>query len=228
MVFASPIFLFLFLPLFLALYYAVPFRFRSTVIFVGSSVFYAWWRLDFLLVLYGIILWSWGIALLIEKYQNEKKGKWALRIGVTGNLLTLGYFKYWNFGVANFHAVLLAFGIESPSGIVEIFLPIGISFVVFHAISYLVDVWRKDVPATRRLIDFSAFFMLFPHVVAGPVLRYKDLAAQFLYRQHNMTLFGEGAYRFMAGFAQKVLIADMVAPLADKAFALNSPSLGDA
>ena len=101
----------------------------------------------------------------------------------------------------------------------SVLLPIGISFFVFHAISYIVDVWRKDTPATRNLADFAAFIMLFPHLIAGPVLRYKDLAWQFHNRRHGRDLFSEGAFRFMAGFAKKVLIADTVAGLADAAFA---------
>jgi alginate O-acetyltransferase complex protein AlgI len=119
-------------------------------------------------------------------------------------------------------------GIEPPGGFVEVLLPIGVSFFVFHAISYIVDVWRKDTAATKNLFDFAAFITLFPHLIAGPVLRYKDLAWQFQSRRHGFDLFSEGAYRFMAGFSKKVLIADAVAPLADSAFALGNPSLGDA
>ncbi|MDB5477781.1 MAG: poly(beta-D-mannuronate) O-acetylase [Alphaproteobacteria bacterium] len=228
MVFASPIFLFLFLPLFLALYYLTPKRFRSVTILLGSSVFYAWWRVDFLFLLYAIILWSWGIGLAVERYRDHPKAIWIVRFGVVTNLLTLGYFKYWNFGVGSFYAIFLKAGTHVPVGLAEVILPIGISFFVFHAISYIVDVWRKDVAATRKLFDFAAFVMLFPHLIAGPVLRYKDLAWQFANRNHNMALFSEGAYRFMSGFAKKVLIADTVAPLADAAFALEAPAMGDA
>lgn len=228
MVFASPVFLFLFLPLFLAAYYLTPPRFRSAFILLGSSVFYAWWRADFLLLLYGIILWSWLIGLAIEKYREHPNAKWLLGLGVTTNLLTLGYFKYWNFGINSFHAIMIQAGFEPPAAAAQILLPIGISFFVFHAISYIVDVWRRDTPATRNLFDFAAFITLFPHLIAGPVLRYKDLAWQFRNRRHGLDLFSEGTYRFMSGFAKKVLIADSVAPLADAAFALDSPSMVDA
>lgn len=220
MVFASPVFLFLFLPLFLAVYFVTLKRYRSIFIFLGSSVFYAWWRVDFLILLYAIILWSWGIGLGIGRWRNI----WLLRTGVTVNLLTLGYFKYWNFGIESLQAA----GMAVPSGWLGVLLPIGISFFVFHSISYIVDVWRRDTPATRNLFDFAAFITLFPHLIAGPVLRYKDLAWQFANRRHTLALFSEGAYRFMSGFAMKVLVADSVAPLADAAFGLQAPTLAEA
>lgn len=220
MVFASPIFLFLFLPLFLAAYYIAPKPARSLLILVGSSIFYAWWRVDFLFLLYAIILWSWLIGLSIERTYNV----WLLRIGIAANLLTLGYFKYWNFGIES----LQQLGVTIPAEYLGVILPIGISFFVFHAISYIVDVWRRDTPATRNLFDFAAFIMLFPHLIAGPVLRYKDLAWQFASRTHSFALFSEGAYRFMAGFAMKVLVADNVAPLADAAFELQQPTMVEA
>lgn len=230
MVFASPIFLFLFLPIFLAIYYLAGKNLKSLVIFAGSSFFYAWWRLDFLFMLYAIIGFSWYCALLIEKYQetNYHRAVWLLRAGVTLNLLTLGYFKYWNFGVRSFNDMMQDFGVGIPPEYANVILPIGVSFFVFHAISYIVDVWRKDSPATRNLFDFAAFITLFPHLIAGPVLKYKDLVWQFENRKHSADIFSEGAYRFMAGFAKKVLIADTVAPLADSAFALENPTLADA
>ncbi len=228
MIFASPIFLFVFLPIFLSVYYLTPFRWRSAVILAGSSVFYAWWRVDFLLLLYSIIGGSWLIALGIEKWRGTPRAMWLMRGGVIANLLTLGYFKYWNFGVSSFQAIMIKAGVNVPEEFVHVLLPIGISFFVFHAISYIVDVWRKDTPATRNLFDFASFITLFPHLIAGPVLRYKDLAWQFTNRRHGFDLFSEGAYRFMLGFAKKVLIADTVAPLADAAFALENPSMADA
>ncbi len=227
MVFASPIFLFLFLPLFLVLYYLTPPRFRSAVILLGSSIFYAWWRVDFLILLYVIIGGSWLVAIGIDRWRETLRAKRLMQFGVIANLLALGYFKYWNFGVNSFQLIMTKAGIDIPQEYVHVLLPIGISFFVFHAISYIVDVWRKDTPPTRNLFDFAAFITLFPHLIAGPVLRYKDLAWQFTNRKHSMDLFSEGAYRFMSGFAKKVLIADTVAPLADAAFSLQNPTMLD-
>ncbi len=228
MVFASPIFLFLFLPLFLALYYLTPPRFRSFTILAGSALFYAWWRVDFLLLLFGIIAASWLIGLGIEAWRGTGRDKLLLWAGVAGNLATLGYFKYANFGVQTLNAALAQAGFVAFDDFTPVLLPIGISFFVFHAISYIVDVWRRDTPATRSFFDFAAFITLFPHLIAGPVLRYKDLAGQFRDRVHSWALFSEGAYRFMCGFCMKVLIADPVALLADAAFALPQPTMAEA
>jgi alginate O-acetyltransferase complex protein AlgI len=107
-------------------------------------------------------------------------------------------------------------------------LPIGISFYIFQSISFLIDVYRGDAPPARRFVDFAAFISLFPQLIAGPVLRYKDLADQFENRTHSLDKFSEGARRFMTGFAKKVLIADTVAPLADAVFALEEPSMAEA
>lgn len=129
MIFASPVFLFLFLPAFLALYYLSPQRWRSAAILAGSSVFYAWWRADFLLLLYAIILWNWIIALVIEKHRQL----WVLQAGIAVNLATLGYFKYWNFGVNSFFAIFMKAGSKPPPELADVLLPIGISFFVSTA-----------------------------------------------------------------------------------------------
>ena len=228
MVFSSNIFLFLFLPAFLGLYYLTPFRHRSLVILIGSYAFYAWWRVDFLLLFVAVTFWNYFIGLAIHRagIGTANARKWVA-IGVGGDLATLGYFKYANFGVDSLNNLLVSAG-SQPLELANIILPIGISFYIFQAISYVVDVYRGDTEPTRRFIDFAAFIALFPQLIAGPVLRYKDLADQFTYRTHTMEKFGEGAFRFMQGFIKKVFIADSIAPLADSAFALSDPSTADA
>ena len=150
-----------------------------------------------------------------------------MQIGVAGNLVTLGIFKYFNFGIDSLNAVLNASGINSIEAL-RFILPIGISFHIFQCISFLIDIYRKDAVPPKRVIDFLAFMTLFPQLIAGPVLRYKDLADQFIARTHTLDKFSLGAYRFMTGFAKKVLIADTVADLVDKTFSLNDPSTADA
>ncbi|MCV2884907.1 MBOAT family protein [Aestuariibacter sp. AA17] len=223
MVFSSSIFLFAFLPVFLAIYYATPFRYRSFVILIGSYAFYAWWRIDFLLLFVLVTLWNYVIGIQMHKHldSNPSIAKRWLAIGVTGDLLTLGYFKYANFGIESLNAMLATINSE-PLPLANVILPIGISFYIFQAISYLVDVHRKDTPPTKRFIDFAAFIALFPQLIAGPVLRYKDLAHQFEHREHSFALFSAGVVLFMKGFIKKVLIADTVAPLADAAFTAGS------
>ncbi|MBC7182037.1 MAG: MBOAT family protein, partial [Marinobacter sp.] len=228
MVFSSNIFLFLFLPLFLGIYYLAPFRYRSLVILIGSYAFYAWWRVDFLLLFVAVTVWNYLIGLGIHRAGIGTAGarKWVA-VGVAGDLATLAYFKYANFGVESLNELLVAAGSE-PLEMASIILPIGISFYVFQAISYVVDVYRGDTEPTRRFVDFAAFIALFPQLIAGPVLRYKDLADQFNERTHTLEKFGEGSVRFMQGFIKKVFIADSIAPLADNAFALADPTMADA
>ena len=227
MVFSSAFFLFVFLPVFLGAYYLTPMKYRSYAILAGSMVFYGWWRVDFLLLMIAVILWSHFIAHGIVKYKGQPIAKHLLVLGLVLNLGTLGIFKYFNFGIESMNAMLTASGFQSLEAI-KFILPIGISFYIFQAVSFLIDVYRGDAPPAKRFIDFAAFIGLFPQLIAGPILRYKDLAGQFENRVHSMDKFGEGARRFMIGFSMKVLIADTLAPMVDGAFALGEPSMADA
>ena len=230
MVFSSNAFLFLFLPLFLAVYYLTPNRgrLRNWVVLSGSYVFYAWWRFDFLILFAGITLWNYLIGLAIARngVKTVRSRRW-LALGTTLDLCTLGYFKYANFGVASLDALLAGAGVE-PFQMTPVLLPIGISFYVFESISYIMDVYRGDTRPTRHPVDFATFVALFPHLIAGPVFRYKDLADQFVERSHTVEKFSAGTVRFMQGFVKKVFIADTVAPLANHGFALHAPTMADA
>ncbi|TBR39444.1 MULTISPECIES: MBOAT family O-acyltransferase [Dyella] len=230
MVFSSNVFLFLFLPLFLAVYYLTPNRgrARNSVVLIGSYLFYAWWRLDFLMLFASVTVWNYFVGLSIARVpRRSPAARRRLIIGVAGNLLTLAYFKYANFGVSSINDALAATGGGQISWL-HVILPIGISFYIFESISYIADVYRGDTEATHHPVDFATFIALFPHLIAGPVFRYKDLADQFVQREHSWEKFGEGSVRFMQGFIKKVLIADAIAPLANSAFALTHPHTADA
>lgn len=228
MVFSSNIFLFLFLPLYLAAYYATPAKHRSLTILLGSYVFYGWWRIDFLLLFAAVTVWNFVFSKLIlrDDGQENSKAKFWMLLGVAGNILTLATFKYFNFGVDTMNTLLGRSG-ENTMDALSFILPIGISFYIFQSISFLVDVYRKDAPPPRSFIEFAAFISLFPQLIAGPVLRYKDLAPQFVSRIHSWALFSKGAYRFMLGFCKKILIADAVAPLVESVFALENPTMAE-
>jgi alginate O-acetyltransferase complex protein AlgI len=227
MVFSSNLFLFVFLPIFLGCYYLLPVRGRSAFILAASYCFYGWWRPDFLGLLVGVTVGTYGIALYMDAVVGERRRFRVLSAGVTLNLFALAYFKYANFGIESLNGLLQGLGL-SPIEFTHVLLPIGLSFYIFHAISYLVDVYRKEAPPARDLVDFAAFIALFPHLVAGPVLRYHLLEAQFRSRVHSLERFGRGCILFMIGFCKKVLIADTVAPLADAAFGVSLPSFSDA
>ena len=227
-VFSSNVFLFLFLPIFLGLYYLVGTRYRNLLLLVASYIFYAWWRIDFLALFAVVTVFNFWIGLRIGAagVRTKTAQKWLL-LGVAVDLGVLGYFKYANFGVDSLNAIITSFGME-PFVLTHILLPIGISFYIFESISYIIDVYRGDTPATRNLIDFAAFVAIFPHLIAGPVLRFKDLVDQFNNRTHTLDKFSEGCTRFMQGFIKKVFIADTLAVVADHCFALQNPTTGDA
>ena len=229
MVFSTTIFLFLFLPLFLIGYYLLPFRWRSAWILLASYAFYAWWRVDFLALIFGTTLLTYlmGRVVAASLESSRRRAKLALTVGVVGNLGVLAYFKYFNFGVESLNALLVALG-GSPLSAWQVILPIGISFYVFQATSYLVDVYRKDAPPAKNFLDLAAYIALFPQLIAGPILRYKTMAEQFHSRTHTFEKFSAGSLRFMVGFCKKVLIADSVAPIANASFALESPTMVDA
>lgn len=229
MVFSTTIFLFLFLPAFLLGYYALPFRWRSAWILLASYIFYAWWRVDFLALIIATTLWSYlsGRVIAGSLERAPRRAKTVLALGVCGNLGVLAYFKYFNFGVESLNALLETLGASSLSAW-EVILPIGISFYVFQATSYLIDIYRKDAPPATNFLDLAAFIALFPQLIAGPILRYKNLSHQFKARTHSFSKFSEGSLRFMVGFSKKVLIADSVALIANAVFSQANPSMADA
>jgi alginate O-acetyltransferase complex protein AlgI len=229
MIFSTNVFVFLFLPLFLAGYYALPFRWRSAWILTASYAFYAWWRLDFLALIFATSLWTYVLGRIVANSLDErpKRAKIALAVGVTGTLGVLAYFKYFNFGVDSLNALLASMG-ASPLGAWQVLLPIGISFYVFQATSYLVDIYRRDAPPAQSFLDLAAYIALYPQLIAGPILRYKNLSHQFRDRAHTFEKFSEGALRFMVGFCKKVLIADSVAPIANAVFMQENPTMVDA
>ena len=226
MVFSSVTFLFLFLPLFLLVYYALPFRMRSAWILAGSWIFYGWWRLDFLalLVLAASSGWFIGTRVAATREANPRAARAWLSVGVAIALGVLGYFKYFNFGLESLSALFS--GIRGERILAwHVILPIGISFYTFQIISYIVDVYRGDAPVARNFVDVAAYVSLFPQLVAGPIVRYREIADQLRERSHSWEKFNRGAVRFMVGLARKVLIADAVAPLADAVFGVATPGL---
>ena len=221
MVFVSDSFVFVFLPLFLIAYAAVPNGLRNLTILLFSLLFYGWWRFDFLPLLVGIAGWSWFTGLWIAGAFGRER-RLALVVAIGPPLCSLVYFKYVNLFVDS------AIGLGAPiNGWSPIPLPIGLSFFVFGAISYSVDVFRKTVAAERSFISYSTYQAMFGHLVAGPVVRYQSVAERLKFRTFEVAEFAEGLRRFMLGFAQKVLIADTLAPLVDAGYSLPSPSSVD-
>ncbi len=227
MVFASPTFLFLFLPLFLCGYYLLPQRFRAAWILAASWLFYGWWRVDFLLLLIISSLGAGFVGRRIARAPDARRKRIWMAAGVTLSLLVLGYFKYFNFAVDALMRLSLAAGIPSTGlgRAWEVILPVGISFFTFQIISYLIDVYRGTAEEARGIVDVAAYVSLFPQLVAGPIVRYSEVAEQLRSRTHSWNGFREGAGRFALGLVRKVLIADAVAPIVDAVFGAESPGL---
>ncbi|CAH2602383.1 putative alginate O-acetylase AlgI [Rhodovastum atsumiense] len=228
MIFASFEFLLLFLPAFFATYFLAPARLRNLVIVAFSWAFYAWWRVDFLALLAGVTLGTFLVARAMDRAgPASRRGRVLLLAGLAGNLGVLGYFKYANFGVATFNDLVTAWG-GQPMAWTQIVLPVGLSFYVLQSISYLVDLRRGSVPVSRSFLDYAAYKALFPQLIAGPIVRYAEIADALKHRTHSLRLFGEGARIAMTGFAMKVVFGDTLSPVVDAAFALPAPSLADA
>jgi alginate O-acetyltransferase complex protein AlgI len=216
MVFSSITFLFYFLPIFLIVYFATPtIKGKNVVALLFSLLFYAWGEPRFVLILLCSIVFNFLAALVIDARSGSSR-KLALAVAVAGNLLLLGVFKYANFISTNFNALLAPFGIDVLK--TNIALPLGISFFTFHCLSYIIDVYRRRFSANRDPIDIALYISLFPQLVAGPIVRYKTVARQLDARRLSLSHASVGARIFIVGLAQKVLIADVVAPLAQVAF----------
>ena len=209
MVFSSLLFLFRFLPLFLALYFAAPKSLRNGILFFGSLIFYGWGEPRYVIWMMFAILMAYIFGLLIERYQSVPKlARLFLALSVSSSLLMLGYFKYADFFIRNVNAVT-----GCSISLLNITLPIGISFYTFQILSYTVDVYRQDVKAQRNPIDLAAYVALFPQLIAGPIVRYSDIAEQLKGRIHTMGKTAQGIRRFILGLGKKILIANLLGEL---------------
>ena len=216
MVFSSITFLFYFLPIFLACYFLTPTVFMKNIVtLLFSLVFYAWGEPRFVLILLFSIVFNYVAAIVIDRREGLSR-KQALAVGVAGNLLVLGLFKYANFITDNVAEALKPIGFSLTPTNIE--LPLGISFFTFHCLSYIIDVYRRRFKANRDPIDVALYISLFPQLVAGPIVRYKTVARQLDARRWTLGRASAGARIFIVGLAQKVLVADIVAPLAQVAF----------
>ena len=211
MVFSSLSFLFFFLPLFLLIYFISKKELQNIIILVASLFFYAWGEPKYVIVMIFSIIFNYLCGLLIDKYP--KRDKLFLILAVTGNLLLLIIFKYLNFIITNINSIL-----STNINSVNLLLPIGISFYTFQAVSYVVDVYKKNVKAQKNIITMGAYIALFPQLIAGPIVRYKDIEKQLSKRVISLDKITDGARRFIIGLGKKVIIANNVAVIADTIF----------
>ena len=219
--FSSLPFLFGFLPLTLALYFAAPPRWRNLVLLLTSLVFYGWGEPVYLGIMVLSILIDYTHGLLVERYRSrDKLARWFVAESVILNLGLLGFFKYWDFFAANLSLIP---GVSIPT--LGLPLPIGISFFTFQTMSYTVDVYRRDAPAQRDIVAFGAYVTMFPQLVAGPIVRYREVAAELKERVNTTADFAAGAGRFTVGLAKKVLLANSIGALWDAELAAQSAGM---
>src|SRR5947209_11978477 len=198
MVFCSPVFLFAFLPVVLAVHCALPRPVRNAWLLLVSLLFYAWGEKLYTLVMLASILFNCSLVLAAEPLRRRGWHRLVITLAVVVILGGLVAFKYANFLVDNLNVLLPWLG-EAPVQLAPVHLPIGISFFTFHALSYVIDVYRGRTPAQRNPIDFGLYITLFPQLVSGPIVRYGDIAGQFGRRMIGIADFAEGVRRFVLG-----------------------------
>ena len=210
MLFSSTIFLFLFLPIVCALYLLVRKELKDYVLLLASIFFYAWGEPRYVAVMLLTIIINYVGAILISKYKCKKT---LLFLTILGDLSFLFYFKYFNFFVENINALF-----DGHIDIIKVIMPIGISFYTFQAISYVVDVYREEVEPQKNIYKLALYITLFPQLVAGPIVKYHDVADQIENRTVDFEKVAYGVKRFIVGLAKKVLLANTLGAVADKVF----------
>jgi alginate O-acetyltransferase complex protein AlgI len=246
MVFSSYLFLFYFLPLALLVYYAAPRRARHLVLTASSYVFYGWANPLFAVLLLlstfidyvaGLVMvlgsprnWSRPIERLDPHAPRTRRHRIALTVSMCSNLALLGFFKYFNFAIDSYNGAIDWAGLPflHIDSVLRVTLPLGISFYTFQSMSYAIDVYRGHATAIRNFVDFACFVSMFPQLVAGPIIRFQEIADQLRERTHTVTKFARGVSFFSLGLAKKVLIANPCGKIADLSFDAGSLGVVDA
>ena len=244
MVFSSHLFVYYFLPSALALYYLAPRRARHLVLTIASYLFYGWANPLFMPLMLASTLVDYfcGLAMtgarplgarpepLPAGGSRSRGQRIAVTVSIVSNLSLLGFFKYFNFAVDNYNVLLMAFGLEALvlDSVLRVALPLGISFYTFQSMSYSIDVYRGHARALTRFIDFACYVSLFPQLVAGPIIRFSEIADQLESRIHSWEKLARGAAFLSLGMAKKVLLANPCGKIADVAFEAASLTVIDA
>ncbi len=223
MVFSSVFFLFTYLPIVLLAYYLTPLRWRNVVLLVLNLIFYAWGEPVYILIMFASTAIDYTHGMLVDRCKkkgNDRGARLAVGSSVFFNLALLFFFKYWDFIAETLASVGLRF---MPK--LGLSLPIGISFYTFQTMSYTIDVYRGDAKVQRNILNFGTFVTLFPQLIAGPIIKYKDLGDQIDHRDHTTERFASGVQTFVVGLAKKVLLANNLGMLWDAYKALPTAEL---
>lgn len=219
MVFSSVLFLFFYLPIVLGIYFIVPLKWRNLFLLVANLIFYGWGEPIYISIMFLSILIDYVNGYYVQKYLDvdRNKAKRFVILSVILNLSVLGFFKYFDFFANNINHLVGSVLIQ-PLGLP---LPIGISFYTFQTMSYTIDIYRGQAKAQRNIIDFGTYVTLFPQLIAGPIVRYNDVAEQLNHREHTVDQFSYGIQRFSVGLGKKVLLANSIGMLWETMLALG-------
>ena len=205
MIFSSITFLFYFLPIALLLYYMVPFKLKNLILLFFSLIFYAWGEPKYIFLMVFSSIVDYIIARIIDRYRGKTQSKIALCCSIFVNLSLLFFFKYTDFFLTISNDIF-----KTDFSLLNLALPIGISFYTFQTMSYSIDVYRGDAPVQKNFISLATYVSLFPQLVAGPIVRYQTVAEQMNEREHSISKFEEGVYRFCLGVSKKVILANNI------------------
>lgn len=225
MSFSSPGFIFAFMPVFFTCYFLVPVRWRNGLLMLASLAFYsidggvATW------VLIASIVFNYVIGLMIDRRSSSLQRTLLLVIGIVLNLIPLLYYKYWNFFISAANDVRGLVNGGPPLALADILLPAGISFFTFQGLSYLIDIFQRECRPARTMIDFGMYHTLFPQLVAGPIVRYREVETAIIRRPVAINDVEQGIFRFCIGLAKKIIIADSMGVVADSVFNLGAGQL---
>ena len=225
MVFSSSLFLLYFLPIFLIVYFLIAREYKNNFALIASIFFYSWGAPDFIFIVLGSIAIDFYIVNLLSKSVGRKK-RFLLSLSIILNVGLLAYFKYANFFIENVNELLADFG-SKPIHWISIALPIGISFFTFQKLTYSVDVYRKAHKPLKKITDYALYILMFPQLIAGPIVRFNEIADQIEDRSANENMNNRltGFFRFVIGLSKKVLIANVLGEEVDKIFELGAGEL---
>ena len=215
MLFSSITFLYYFLPILIILYLITPVKYKNITLLVFSLLFYFYGEPKYFWVLLLSCFINFVAGLLIDKYRS--KAKLILILAIIYNVGQLIYFKYTDFFIVNINSIF-----NTNINLLRVIMPIGISFFTFQTLSYVVDVYKKEVSASRNLLDFATYVSLFPQLVAGPIVRYKTVSNELVERKTSFDSFGKGVKRFIIGLAKKILLANVLGELCNELIGMSS------
>ncbi len=222
--FSTPLFIFAFLPAVLVVYFLAPVRLRNHVALAFSFFFYAWGAPQFIAVVFLSCFFDWYVTNRLHAASDIRRQKQYVALAVVQNVLLLGYFKYADFAITTSNSIMGVFGVE-PLSMLNVALPIGISFITFEKITYIVDVYRGEGSPSKKFSTYLLYIHYFPQLLAGPIIKYHDIEKQFDEREYSLDNVVVGMSRFSVGLAKKVLLADSLAVTSDKVFALDPSQL---